>query len=122
MLNCDIVHRLKCIAYGFNVILLDIACSYIRIYPVEMYSTVHRKQPHNWSGVTESSTDIITIQHEAYSLTKCGQEYEVVAEPDYDAIHTVEKEQMPTEQDYENKSTPSPVATLQKAGGKMEEA
>ena len=69
--------------------------------------------------MTESSTDIMTTQHEAYRLTKHGQEYEVVSEPDYDAIHTFEEEQ---KQDYENESTPSPVATLHKAGGKVEEA
>ena len=77
-----------------------------------------RGQPHNWSGVTESSTaGITTTQCEAYRLTKRGQEHEVVSEPEYDAIPTFEGKQ-----DNQNKSPPSPVATLQETGGKMEEA
>ena len=88
-----------------------------------MQSTVCRKQPHNWSGVTESSTaGITTTQCEAYRLTKLGQEYEVVSEPEYDAIPTFEGKQMNRQQDNQNKTTPSPVATLQETGGKVEEA
>ena len=68
--------------------------------------------------MTESSTtDITTTQCEAYKLTKRGQEHEVVSEPEYDAIPTFEGKQ-----DNQNKSPPSPVATLQETGGKMEEA
>ena len=73
--------------------------------------------------MTESSTaGITTTQCEAYRLTKRRQEHEVVSEPEYDAVHTFEEEQMPKTQDNQNKSTPPPVATLQKAGGKVEEA
>ena len=68
--------------------------------------------------MTESSTaGITTTQCEAYRLTKRGQEHEVVSEPEYDAIPTFEGKQ-----DHQNKSPPSPVATLQETGGKMEEA
>ena len=97
--------------------MLEHAGIYIWIsYPVEMY--VCRKQPHNWSVVTESSTaGITTTQCEAYRLTKRGQEHEVVSEPEYDAIPIFEGEQ-----DNQNKTTPSPVATLQETGGKVEEA
>ena len=90
-------------------------------YRVEMY--VCRRQPHNWSGVTELSTaGITTTQCEAYRLTKRGQEHEMVSEPEYDAIPTFEGEQVHRQQDNPNKTTPSPVATLQETGGNMEEA
>ena len=83
---------------------------------------VCRKQPHNQSGVTKSSTaGITTTQCEAYRLTKYGQEHEVVYELDYDAISTIEGKQEQGQQDYEN-TTPPPVATLQETCGKVEEA
>ena len=93
-----------------------------QLYPVDMQSTLCRKQPPNWSGVTGSSTAGITTSWcEAYGLTKLGQEYEVVSEPDYDSY--IEGEQAQGQQDYENNSTPPPsVSTLQEAGGKVEEA
>ena len=84
---------------------------------------VYRKQPHNWSGVTESSTaGMTTTQCEAYRLTKLGQEYEVVSEPDHDAIPTIKGKQEQGQQDYENNTTPPSVSTLQKICGKVEEA
>ena len=73
--------------------------------------------------MTESSTaGITTTQCEAYRLTKRGQEHEVVSEPEYDAIPTFEGKQEQGQHDYQNKTTPSPVATLQETGGKVEEA
>ena len=70
--------------------------------------------------MTESSTaGITTTQCEAYKLTKRGQEHEVVSEPEYDAIPIFEGEQVDRQQD---NTTPSPVATLQETGGKVEEA
>ena len=82
-----------------------------------------RRQPHDWSGVTESSTaGITTTQCEAYKLTKRGQEHKVVSEPEYDAIPTFEGKQEQGQQDYENNTTPPPVSTLQETCGKVEEA
>ena len=50
-----------------------------------------RKQPAKWSEVAESSTAAITTTRcEAYELTKLGQEYEVVPEPEYDLVTTCE--------------------------------
>ena len=84
---------------------------------------VYRKQPHNRSGVTKSSTaGITTTQCDAYRLAKFGQEYEVVSEPDHDAIPTIEGKQEQGQQDYDNDIIPPPVSTLQKTCGKVEKA
>ena len=73
--------------------------------------------------MTESSTaGMTTTQCEAYRLTKCGQEHEVVSEPEYDTIPTFEGKQEQEQQDYENNTTPPPVSTLQETCGKVEEA
>ena len=74
--------------------------------------------------MTESSTAGITTTHcEAYRLTKRGQEHEVISEPEYDVIPIFEGKQMNRQQDNQNKTTPSPVATLpQETCGKVEEA
>ena len=69
-----------------------------------------------------STTDITTTQCEAYRLTKRGQEHEVISEPEYDAIPTIEGKQMNRQQDNPNKTTPPPVSTLQEACEKVEEA
>ena len=83
------VYRLKCIAYCFDAVTL-VFHILLKCNPLH----VCRRQPRNWSGVTESSTaGITTTQCEAYRLTKRGQEREVVSEPEYDAIPTFEGKQ-----------------------------
>ena len=52
---------------------------------------IHRKGRAKWSEVAGSSTADITITRcEAYELTKLGQEYEVIPEPEYDVIPAFE--------------------------------
>ena len=83
---------------------------------------IHRKQPAKWSEVAESSTVAITTTRcEAYELTKLGQEYEVVSEPEYDVIPAFEGEQqVQGQQEYEN-ITAQPAPTLPETSGRVED-
>ena len=83
---------------------------------------IHRKQPTKWSEVAESFTAAITTTRcEAYELTKLGQEYEVVPEPEYDVIPAFEGEQqMQEQQKYEN-ITAQPAPTLPETSGRVED-
>ena len=83
---------------------------------------IHRKQPAKWSEVAESSTAAITTTRcEAYELTKLGQEYEVVPEPEYDVIPAfVGEQQMQEQQEYEN-ITAQPAPTLAETSGRVED-
>ena len=83
---------------------------------------IHRKQPAKWSEVAESSTAAITTTRcEAYELTKLGQEYEAVPEPEYDVIPAFEEgQQVQGQQEYEN-ITAQPVPTLPETSGRVED-
>ena len=85
-------------------------------------TVIHRKQPAKWSEVAGSSTVAITTTRcEAYELTKLGQEYEVVPEPEYDVIPAFEGEQqVQGQQGYEN-ITAQPAPTLLETSGRVED-
>ena len=82
-----------------------------------------RKQPAKWSEVAGSSTAAITTtQCEAYELTKLGQEYEVVPEPEYDLVTACEGgQQIQEQQDYENITAQPPAPTLSETSGRVED-
>ena len=84
---------------------------------------IHRKGQAKWSEVAGSSTaDITTTQCEAYKLTKLGQEYEVIREPEYDVIPAFEGgQQVQGQQDNENIIAQPPVPTLVETSGKVED-
>ena len=83
---------------------------------------IHRKQPAKWSEVAGSSTAAITTTRcEAYELTKLGQEYEVVPEPEYDVIPAFEGEhQVQGQQEYEN-ITAQPAPIFPETSGRVED-
>ena len=76
-----------------------------------------------WNEVAGSSAvDITTTQCEAYELTKFGQVYEVVPEPEYDVIPAFEEgQQMQGQQEYENITAHPPVPTLTETSGRVED-
>ena len=84
---------------------------------------IHRKGRAKWSEVAGSSTtDITTTQCEAYELTKPGQEYEVIQEPEYDVIPAFEGgQQVQGQQDNENITAHPPVPTLPETSGRVED-
>ena len=89
---------------------------------------IHRKKRTKWSEVAGSSTvDITTTRCEAYELTKLGQEYEVIPEPEYDVIPAFEGgeqmqgQQMQGQQEYENITAQPPVPTLSETSGRVED-
>ena len=84
---------------------------------------IHRKGRAKWSEVAGSSTaDITTTRCEAYELTKLGQEYEVIPEPEYDVIPAFEGgQQVQGQQEYENITAQSPVPTVVETSGRVED-
>ena len=82
-----------------------------------------RKQPAKWSEFAGSSTAAITTTRcEAYELTKLGQEYVVVPEPEYDLVTASEGgQQIQEQQDYENITAQPPAPTLKETSGRMED-
>ena len=82
---------------------------------------IHRKGRAKWSEVAGSSNaDITTTRCEAYELTKLGQEYEVIREPEYDVIPAFEGgQQVQGQQD--NITAQPPVPTVVETSGRMED-
>ena len=81
-----------------------------------------RKQPSEVAG--SSTADITITRCEAYELTKLGQEYEVVPEPEYDVIPAFEggQQMQGQQEDYENITAQPPVPNLWETHGRVEEA
>ena len=81
---------------------------------------IHRKERTKWSEVAGSSNaDITTTRCEAYKLTKLGQVYEAIPEPEIPAFEG--GQQMQGQQEYENITAQPPVPTLSETSGRVED-